>query len=118
MPFSDLTDFRLRSASCDAVLRSLYDHLNWSFITPIDPEDLYNLSGCLDEVLDLIEATAHKIDAYGIRPTPEMGTTLARLLQQCSERLEAVCDGLKEGGFGNRSDRVTQSCSQAPDSRR
>ena len=36
----------------DEVIHELFTRLNQTFITPIDPEDIHNLSSALDNVLD------------------------------------------------------------------
>jgi uncharacterized protein Yka (UPF0111/DUF47 family) len=39
----------------DEVIHEIFTRLNQTFITPIDPEDIHNLSSALDNVLDGIE---------------------------------------------------------------
>jgi hypothetical protein len=48
----------------------LFTRLNQTFITPIDPEDIHNLSSALDNVLDGVEDTAHRLVSYHIDPIP------------------------------------------------
>ena len=54
----------------DEVIREIFARLNQTFITPLDPEDIHNISTALDNVLDGIEDTAHCMVAYRIGPMP------------------------------------------------
>src|ERR1700756_4564916 len=54
----------------DEVIHELFTRLNQTFITPIDPEDIHNLSSALDNVLDGIEDTSHRLVSYRIHPIP------------------------------------------------
>ena len=54
----------------DEVIHEIFTRLNQTFITPIDPEDIHNISSALDNVLDGIEDTAHRLVSYRINPVP------------------------------------------------
>ena len=45
----------------DEVIHSIFTRLKQTFITPLDPEDIHNISSALDDVLDGIEDTAHRL---------------------------------------------------------
>ena len=44
--------------ACDELTHSVITKLNSSFITPFDREDIYLLSGALDDIVDLIDDIA------------------------------------------------------------
>jgi hypothetical protein len=75
----------------DELTHSVIDELNKTFITPIDREDIHDLSAALDDVLDLIDSTAIRIVLFRIaepiRYIPEM---CAVLLSQAMEIGAAV----------------------------
>ncbi|MBI4722752.1 MAG: DUF47 family protein [Candidatus Stahlbacteria bacterium] len=48
----------------DLIRHELVDKLNRSFITPIDREDIYELSGELDDIVDMIQACADRMQIY------------------------------------------------------
>src|ERR1700756_298725 len=54
----------------DEVIHEVFHRLNQTFITPIDPEDIHNISSALDNVLDGIEDTSHRLVSYRIDPIP------------------------------------------------
>jgi uncharacterized protein len=75
----------------DELTHRVIDELNKTFITPIDREDIHDLSAALDDVLDLIDSTATRIVLFKIaepiRAVPEM---CAVLLSQAMEMGAAV----------------------------
>ena len=76
----------------DEVIHEIFTRLNQTFITPIDPEDIHNISSALDDVLDGIEDTAHRLVSYDIDPIPRNMVTLAEIVDtlrraRCRSRL-------------------------------
>jgi predicted phosphate transport protein (TIGR00153 family) len=78
----------------DRVTHDVIQHLNTTFITPMDREDIYALATALDDVLDAIEAAGdlfvlHSIDA----PRPSMiqqAEVLVRAARQTEEAVKAL----------------------------
>src|SRR5512136_1951984 len=64
----------------DELTHRVIVELNKTFITPIDREDIHDLSAALDDVLDLIDQTAGRIVLFQIRvpirEVPEMAGIL------------------------------------------
>uniref|UniRef100_Q022D9 Phosphate transport regulator n=1 Tax=Solibacter usitatus (strain Ellin6076) TaxID=234267 RepID=Q022D9_SOLUE len=82
----------------DEVIHELFTRLNQTFITPIDPEDIHNLSSALDNVLDGIEDTSHRLVSYRIYPIPETMIKLSMMLVSCSTALKAAFQALEQNG--------------------
>ncbi len=75
----------------DIITHEIYEHLNRTFITPLEPEEISRLASALDDVLDYIEGTAQQMYSYGITETDTPMREFARLIQLSSvELLEAV----------------------------
>lgn len=56
----------------DSLTHDIIKKLNKSFVTPFDREDIYALSAALDDILDLIDASAQRVVMYNVeKPTPE-----------------------------------------------
>src|SRR5215208_6963505 len=68
----------------DEVIHDIFTRLNQTFITPLDPEDIHNLSSRLDDVLDGVEDTAHRLVAYHIDPIPAEMISLAEVVSGCA----------------------------------
>lgn len=66
----------------DAQTRDITDLLHKSLITPYDREDIHAITVHLDDVIDLIDATARKMVLYNIRRIPSpMFKQVALLLE-------------------------------------
>src|SRR5271169_5776653 len=67
---SAATEINVLEHRGDEVIHEIFTRLNQTFITPIDPEDIHNISSALDNVLDGIEDAAHRLVSYEIDPIP------------------------------------------------
>ncbi len=66
----------------DQVTHQLMKRLNQTFITPIDREDIHELSTALDDILDLIEATTERFILYKMTSMFNAAPKLAQVIQQ------------------------------------
>jgi len=82
----------------DEVIHEIFTRLNQTFITPIDPEDIHSLSTTLDNVLDGIEDTSHRLVSYRIDPIPANMVSLAELVASCGTQLRAAFEALAKNG--------------------
>jgi hypothetical protein len=82
----------------DELIHEIFTRLNQTFITPIDPEDIHNISSALDDVLDGIEDTAHRLVSYKIDPVPADMATLSEIVDSCSKSLQAALEALERNG--------------------
>src|SRR5258708_1859440 len=90
--FDNLTErsveMKVEEEALDDLVRRIIEALDQTFITPIDREDIHKLATSLDDILDNMEETAHRLQVFRIgRPTPE-AIELARIIQQCCIHLE------------------------------
>lgn len=78
----------------DIITHDIADRLNRTFITPFDHEDIHELAGRMDDILDNIEATADRMFLYEAGdPTPEM-VDLVRVLAEATHVLQKAVGGL------------------------
>jgi len=82
----------------DEVIHEIFTRLNQTFITPIDPEDIHNVSSALDNVLDGIEDTSHRLVSYRIDPVPANMVTLAEIVAACAGALTKAIGALEQNG--------------------
>ena|SRR5436190_14555409 len=82
----------------DEVIHEIFKRLNSTFITPIDPEDIHQISSALDNVLDGIEDTSHRLVSYRISPIPGNMVTLAEIVAKCGEAIKMAVDALEKPG--------------------
>jgi hypothetical protein len=77
----------------DELTHLVIDELNKTFITPIDREDIHDLSSALDDVLDLIDSTATRIVLFHItEPINSVPEMCSVLLNQVKTLGAAVSD--------------------------
>jgi hypothetical protein len=92
------TEINLLEHRGDEVIHEIFTRLNQTFITPIDPEDIHNISAALDNVLDGIEDTAHRLVSYHIDPIPADLVTLSEFAEACAKELYSALAALEKGG--------------------
>ncbi|MBI1273351.1 MAG: DUF47 family protein [Alphaproteobacteria bacterium] len=79
----------------DAAVAALNERLGSSFFTPLDPEDILALTHALDDIIDGIEDTAHRLAAYHIDPVPKPVIRLCEVVESCAGHLHAALIALK-----------------------
>jgi len=79
----------------DQITHDIYDQLNRTFITPIDPEEISHLASSLDEVLDYIDGATEKMYYYGIVSTDSHMIELAKLIHMSTGEIESAVKGIR-----------------------
>jgi uncharacterized protein len=80
----------------DITTHEIFDRLNHTFVTPFDHEDIHDLAGRLDDILDNIEATADRMNLYEVgEPTAEM-IHLAEVLFDATKVVQKAITGLRD----------------------
>ncbi|MCM2264369.1 MAG: DUF47 family protein [Desulfuromonadales bacterium] len=72
----------------DHLTHEIIKKLNKSFVTPLDREDIYALSAALDDILDLIDASAQRIVMYNVDKTTQEAKELAFLILKSCQTLD------------------------------
>jgi hypothetical protein len=80
----------------DEIIHEIFTRLNQTFITPIDPEDIHSLSSFLDDVLDSIEETAHRMSAYQLDSIPPAVVEMCEIVRSCARALEEAFAALEK----------------------
>ena len=79
----------------DQITHDIYDQLNRTFITPLDPEEISRLASTLDEVLDYIDGATEKMYYYGIDATDAHMIELAKLIHMSTTEIESAVKGIR-----------------------
>jgi predicted phosphate transport protein (TIGR00153 family) len=88
----------------DELTHSVIGELNKTFITPIDREDIHDLSSSLDDVLDLIDSTAVRIVLFKITDPIPLAPELAGVLLSQVKEIAAAVSRLQD------NDHVVERC--------
>ena len=75
----------------DRITHDIIQHLNQTFVTPIDREDIYALASALDDIVDYTEEVADYLGLYNIEAPMLQAQRLAHiLLLSCRQIAEAM----------------------------
>ena len=88
----------------DDLTHNILTHLNQTFITPFDREDIYRLASSLDDVLDFIYAAGVRLVMYKIKQAGEAAPRLAEVIVRQCDELSAAVGGLE------KHDKVLEHC--------
>lgn len=94
---------------CDDLAAKITQKLNSSFITPIDREDIYLLVTELDDVIDMINDLARRLDIYSVTTPRPDGAEIASLLGKATVEIEdAFVTLAREHGLGEHTSAISQ----------
>jgi predicted phosphate transport protein (TIGR00153 family) len=89
--------------TCDELTHSIATRLNKSFITPFDREDIYMLSGALDDIVDLIDSAARAMVMYDVQESTTYARRFADVIQSMAVQLHEVVSMLsRPSGLSTR----------------
>jgi uncharacterized protein len=69
----------------DDLRRIIIDHLNQTFITPIDREDIFSLSRAIDDVMDYACTTVYEMQIYKVQVDDHIHIMTEILKKECKE---------------------------------
>jgi predicted phosphate transport protein (TIGR00153 family) len=77
--------------SADEATHEVVQRLDRSFITPLDREDIHMLASRLDDILDIMDGTARRVQIFRPGKAPEGALMIAETITKaCNELLTAV----------------------------
>ncbi len=79
----------------DEIAHKIMEKLNSTFITPMDREDIHALTCALDDILDFINATAQRMQLYGVSTITEDAKSLANIILRSAEETESLIDNMQ-----------------------
>jgi predicted phosphate transport protein (TIGR00153 family) len=79
----------------DQITHDIYEQLNRTFITPLEPEEISRLASTLDEVLDYIDGAAEKMLYYAIESTDSHMIELAKLISMSANEIESAVKSIR-----------------------
>jgi uncharacterized protein len=83
-------------SDCDSYVHQTIEYLNKSFITPIDREDIFLIAKETDDVVDSIEAIAHRFAMYNVTSLRPEAIEFAALIPQSVEKLKDLMYEMKK----------------------
>ena len=77
--------FRQVENDADDAAHAIQRQLAKSFVTPFDRDDIYGLTGALDDVVDAMEEACDLIVLYKVEDLPAGVSEVVQVLQRCAE---------------------------------
>src|SRR3990167_881842 len=93
----------------DQIANTTFEMLHKTFITPFDRNDIHQLTGQLDDILDLINRCAQRFPFYELKNIPPEMIALAQCSVQCCQFLKNALDQLHSLKNANK---IFQYCNQ------
>ncbi|PWR71834.1 DUF47 domain-containing protein [Methanospirillum stamsii] len=85
----------------DLITHEIYEHLNRTFITPLDPMEISRLASALDDVIDYIDDSAEKLIIYKITEYDKSMQDFAQIIHLSTIQLECGVRGIRSFKNGN-----------------
>ncbi len=80
----------------DDVTHEIYRLTDSTFVTPMDQEDILLLASSLDDVVDLAEEIADKMELYRVKEVPERARRMGELAAAAGVELARAVDDLED----------------------
>lgn len=80
----------------DELTHDIIAELNRAFITPIDREDIFTMAKVTDNIMDAMEAAAHRFIMFNITKTTEPAQKFAQLICDSAKELVAIMQTLRK----------------------
>jgi predicted phosphate transport protein (TIGR00153 family) len=92
----------------DRVTHEVVTRLDRVFITPLDREDIHLLASRLDDVIDLIDGTARRLQIFHAGAAPDGAMLIAEVIVRATEQLQVAVAALEK----NKNGTVLNACVQ------
>ena len=79
----------------DQLTHDINKRIDRSFVTPLDREDIHEMATRLDDVIDLMDGTARRVEIFRIGEVRDHARKLSTLLVQAAEHLQRGVTGIK-----------------------
>jgi uncharacterized protein len=92
----------------DGITDKIFVQLNKSFITPFDREDIHELTGNIDDVVDSINGISRRVCLYKPKKLIPIYKELANLIYESAKEIEAAIHCLKDPV--SNKEKITRAC--------
>ncbi|HUQ19491.1 MAG TPA: DUF47 family protein [Gemmatimonadaceae bacterium] len=80
----------------DNLTHDIIDRIDRTFVTPFDREDIHELAGALDDVVDLIDGAARRASIFHIKVARPHGVQLSEVLKRAGQTIEETVGRMKD----------------------
>ena len=79
----------------DETTHRIVKQVNSTFITPFDREDIYMMSGALDDIVDLIDDAARAIIIFDVQEITDYARDFASVIERMADELKEIVSTLQ-----------------------
>ena len=83
-------------AEADQAAHAVIMHLNKSFITPFDREDIHSLTKALDDIIDMMNTISNRLQVYKIMDVKKNLVEFALVMEASAKAIDTAVKGLKD----------------------
>jgi hypothetical protein len=101
----NVAQIKVLEHEADNLTHDIIDRIDRTFVTPFDREDIHELAGALDDVVDLIDGAARRAVIFHIKEAKPHGVTLSEVLLRSARCIESTVYQMKDSkavSAGNR----------------
>lgn len=80
----------------DSVTHETIEQIHKTFVTPIDRDDIHALICRIDDVIDMTDAVAQRIEMYDLKDGPPSARDLASVLTSATKEVRRAVAGLRD----------------------
>ena len=89
------TQIKSIETQCDNLVTAIFEQINDSFVSPFDREDMHQLCGDLDDVMDYINASAKRLILYRPKQMPNTAMHMAEIILEDAKAIDMAVSELK-----------------------
>lgn len=82
--------------ACDQTTHDIIDHLNSTFVTPLDREDIHALASRLDDVMDAIDAASSVMKLYKVTTVRSGARRLSEIIADSMDHITRAFAALEK----------------------
>jgi len=80
----------------DVITHRTYEKMHTTFLTPLDREDIHNLTNKMDSILDMTEASAARILLYRVKELAPALIEQAKILNETIGKVKTIIHALRD----------------------
>jgi predicted phosphate transport protein (TIGR00153 family) len=92
---SSVAEIKRLEHEADNLTHDVIDRIDRTFVTPFDREDIHELAGALDDVVDLVDGAARRAAIFHIKEATPYGVTLTDVLMRSAQCIEDTVRQMK-----------------------
>jgi uncharacterized protein len=95
-PLPKITKLKELEHEADVITHRTYEKMHKSFLTPLDREDIYDLVNKMDSILDMIEASAARMNLYKVKKPTKVIIDQAKILNEAISKVKLIVFAMRD----------------------